>query len=556
MKYPDLINPEISRVGLAESQMYNVTAGELMAGMVRSCLGPRGMDKVYVDILGEETATNRGGFFLRKLDVDHPAAKTVAEAVNTVDTHVGDGTTTTAVLIGSILSNCRNLLEAGIPTVAVIRGLERGMDYALDELDAMKISPTSPDRSVMESLARSCLAGGVMHDVGDYANLMVDTMLCVADSSGRTVDVDDIKIEEKAGGATSVRLVRGTVIDKPIDGPQMPRIIRDARVLLINDPLEETRTKTESEIMIDDPSQLGEYAHRENANLLALTERVCSSGADIVVSRKGISHCAREILAANGIISIRRVKYNDLWWLEKSTGARVCESAERILEDELGRASMVYEEPVGGDGMVFIESENPGSVTLLLQSSSRMYRDELHRTALNAACALRNFMHRPFVVYGGGACEALLAYRIREKSARVPGKVQVVLERFASALEEIPITLAENAGMDVLDAITDLRSKHAASGGGWYGIDSARRRITDVSSSDVIETVAVKEQVIKTAVEAACMIMRVDDVFVKDLIDNTHCHIDGTVHAHKDPGRNHNHWEQEGLEQRPMHPYY
>ena len=557
MKYPDLINPEISRVGTAESQAYNVVAGILVADMVKTSLGPRGMEKMYVDILGEETITKHGGAFLRKMDVDHPAAKSVVDAVNSVDTHVGDGTVSTAVLIGALLGQAQSLLARGIPTSRIISGFEMGAGYALEVLERVAIRDGADDAGMRRRVVASSLDGkamtGSMAEKEDIVGMILEAVGRVTDPATGRVDTDAIKIEEKQGSSAGIEMVRGTVIDKPADSPQMPDRVAGAKVLLLNDPLEATRTKTESEISIDAPGMMGRFCGCEEVDE-ATIRGIVESGAGLVVSRKGISELVQGRLAGAGIISVRRAKYNDLWWLEKSTGARTCTSVGDISSDELGFAREVYQRTVGGDPMIFVESVEPGSVTILLRASSKRYLDEFHRTALNAARSLKNFVEEPAVLYGGGACEEMMAADIRERAPRVEGKEQVVLEGFASALEAIPMTLARNAGMDVLDAMPLLRSRCAADSDGWWGIDSASRRVARIRG--VVDTCPVKRQMIKTAVEAANQILNVDDVFMKDLMDNTHCHLDGTVHAHKDPGRNHNHWEQEGLEQRQMHQYY
>lgn len=562
MKYPDLINPEISRVGTGESQTYNIVAGQLMTEVIKTSFGPRGMEKVYIDILGEATITKHGGAFLRKLDTDHPAAKTVVEAVNAVDTHVGDGTIASAVLIGALLKHAQDLLRKGVPTAAITRGFELGLEAALESLDEIKIESDPADKQLMGQLLDSCLEGKAVFDSlpenSKVKKTILDAVCCVADFAGQKIDVDDIKIEEKPGNSSDIRLVMGTVIDKAIDSPVMPRALRNVKILLLNDPLEAMRTKTESEIEITSPQQMGLFMKQESSDVLSLVKKVADSGARVVISRKGIGDLAQEYFARAGITSIRRAKYNDLWWLEKSTGAKTCRSVEKISGDELGFASFVHEQSVGGDRMLFVEASRPRSVTILLRSSSKRYLDEFHRTAKNAIFVLRNFVEKPFVVFGGGSCEAAMAQRIRAYSDSVAGREQLAVRGLADALEEIPLTLARNVGMNTLDVLPQLRAKFARAQGRprWYGIDSLGRKVRDMSSSGIVETAAVKEQVLKTAVETANMILNVDDVFMKDLIDNTHCHIDGTVHSHRDPGRNHNHWEQEGLEQRQMHHYY
>jgi chaperonin GroEL (HSP60 family) len=314
------------------------------------------------------------------------------------------------------------------------------------------------------------------------------------------------------------------------------------------------RTKAESEIEITFPTQMSQFLKQEDLNLSYYVEKIASSGANVVISRKGISEYVQDELAKKGIITLRRVKYNDLWWLEKATGAKTCEDIEHIRNDELGFADKIYEKKVGEVRMVFVETtKNPRSVTLMLSASSKKYLDEFHRNALNAFYVLRNFIENPFFVYGSGSFEWRVAQEIKEMGKFLETKEQIVVEKFALALEEITLTLARNIGMNYLDTLTELRSKDFNK---WWGINSKTRRVENISFLDVIETASVKEQMFKTTVEATNMILNVDDVFMKDLIDNTHCHIDGTVHAHHDGGKAHNHFEQEGLEQRQMHQYF
>lgn len=554
MKYPDIFNSDISRVGLAESRAYNIEAAILMAGMVKTSFGPRGMEKMYVDIIGEETITKHGGAFLRKIDVDHPAAKAVADAVNTVDTHVGDGTITSALLIRALLIRAQKLMIQKIPVSMVIRGFEMALQQALVILEQIAVKPDSQhDYDVVSTSLFGTAMYNSLADSKKLPNLIIDAVKCVTDGTGH-VDTDLIKIEEKMGSSADIQLIRGTVIDKPLDSSQMPHTLNNVRVLLLNDPLETTRTKTESSIEITSPYNMMTFAQQQDSDILDVVQKVIDSGAGLVISRKGISELAQEQLARQGIVSIRRAKYNDIWWLEKSTGAKTCSSVYDILSDELGFASAVYQKTVGDDHMVFVESDVPSSVTLLLRATSKRYLDEFHRTTLNAVRSLQNFVEEPRIVYGGGSCEIILAKKIRSWSYGIEGREQLAAEAFAGVLEEIPCTLAINAGMDALDTITALRAKSAAEPDKWWGIDTMSHSVKHIRN--IVDTCAVKRQALKTAVEAANQILRVDDVFMKDIMDNTHSHIDGKVHTHKDPGRNHNYWEQEGIEQRQMHHYY
>ena len=562
MKYPGLLNDDISRVGTNEAQMYNLLSGTLVADLVKTCLGPRGMSKMYIDILGEDTLTKHGGAFLRKVDVDHPAAKSVIDAVNTVDTHVGDGTSSAAILIGSLLGNAKELLNLGIPTATIVRGYEMGLDLVLDTLDEIKIKQNNDNLEKMRELLITCITGKTIFDLqedqGKIVDMIIEATLDVADLKNNHFAIDDIKIEDKIGNVTEIQLIKGTLIDKTIDSSAMPKCINDAKILLINEPLETMKTRYESEIEITSPKQMSQFLVQENNDLDHLVQNIVNSGANVVISRKGVNDFVQESLAKKGIISMRRVKYNDLWWLEKAVNAKTCESIEKISPHELGFARKIYEKTVGGDPMVFVEGKSPKSVTILLRANSKRYLDELHRNILNAFHVLQNFIESPFVVCGAGSVEGLLSQKIKKQSGTIDGKEQIVVEKFADSILEIPLTLARNVGMDVLDTKTCLQAKFANSNGKikWYGINSETRNISDMSLSKIIETVAVKQQIFKTAVEATNLILSVNDVFMKNIIDNTHCHVDGVVHAHHDPGKNHNHFEQEGLEQRQMHQYY
>lgn len=562
MKYPELLGHDIARV--EESRNLNLVVGGIILDVIKTSFGPRGMDKVYIDVLGDDTCTRHGGALLRKVDLKLPAAKAIIEGVNAVDTHVGDGTISTAILIGMLLKKAQELLKMGISPITIIRGYEIALGLALDELGKIKKKENNDNKEIMRQLVTSCLAGkaitSLVPEETPIIDLIVDAVCSIANLHRGQIDVDDIKIEEKAGNTNTIQLIRGTVIDKTIDNSAMPRSIDNAKILLLNEPLEMMRTKTDEQIQINSPEQMSLFLNQEKIDILMRIKKIISSGANVVISRKGINDIAQEYLAKNGIISIRRAKMNDLLWLEKSTGAKICKSLEDISGDELGSAKKVYEKNIGGDKMLFVEDcRNAKSVTLLLRCNSKRYLDELHRDALNAIYVLRNFIENPFVVRGGGSTEAIIATRLREQSVSIEGREQIVVEKFADALEEIPITLARNVGMDALDTLTQLRAKYANCPKNtlkWYGIDSEKRKVSEIPPGGVIENLVVKQQFIRTGVEVTNMILNVNDIFMKDEIDNTHCHIDGVVHAHHDGGKAHNHFEQEGLEQRQMHHYY
>lgn len=564
MKYPDLLNEDVARVGLQIARKYNLQAGILITDAIKTSLGPRGLDKVYMDIQGDATITKHGGAFLRKIDVDHPAAKAIIEGANAVDTNVGDGTVTVAVLIGALLKKAEELLKIGISPPLISQGYEKSGEIAQNVLRNIAQKSNSSDRKIMHDLAISCLKGKALFNMSaddvPIANMIIDAICMITDFTNNQIDIDNIKIEEKIGDVSDIELVKGIVIDKTIDSSEMPQSIENAKILLTNEDLETRRTRTEAEISINSPEQMNQFLKQETNDILAKVKKIIDSRANVVISRKGIGSIAHEYLAKAGIISMRRVKANDLWWVEKATGASTCKSLDNISSTELGEAKRVYQKSVSDDKMVFVDGcKNPKAVTLLLRANSKKYLDEFHRTALNLIYVLRDFIEKPLIVGGGGSTEAIIANKIRARALEIEGKEQIVVEKFAEAMEEIPITLARNVGMDTIDTLIELRRQHTKFSNGkfkWIGIDSAERKISEIYSKRVIEPVVVKEQIIKTGIEVTNMIMKVDDVFMKDIIDNTHCHIDGTVHAHHDGGKAHNHFEQEGLEQRQMHHYY
>ncbi|MBM3894873.1 MAG: thermosome subunit [Thaumarchaeota archaeon] len=563
MKYPDLLGKDVARVGVQTTRKYNLLASRMITDVIKTSLGPRGMDKMFIDIQGDVYVTKHGGAFLRKVDHEHPAAKAVVDAANSVDNHVGDGTISVVVLIGALCAKAEELLKSEIPPATIASGYQIASDIALETLASVAQKASVSSRDMMMWLALTCLKGKSISDMIDeeiVAKLIVDAVCTIADFKNNKIDVDDIKIEEKLGNATDVQLINGIVVDKTIDNYAMPKIIKDAKILLTNEFLEPTRTKIDDEIIITSPEQMNVFIKRESDTVIEKVQKIIDAGVNVVISRRGINQFAQECLARSGIISIKRATENDLWWLEKATGAKICEDLNNISKDELGCAKKVYEKTVGDDKMVFVDGcNNPKAITILLRANSKKYLEEFHRTVKNVYFVLRNFIENPQIVGGGGSVEAIIAQKVRQKAHMIEGKEQIVVEKFADALEEIPITLARNVGMDVIDTIVELRAKYAQFVNGnyeWIGIDSSQRKVAEVFSKNVVETLAVKEQVIKTAAETTIALLNVDDIFMKDEIDNTHCHIDGTVHAHHDGGKAHNHFEQEGIEQRQMHHYY
>ena len=570
-----------------QARRYNLLAARLIAELVKSSLGPRGLDKMFVDVMGEVTVTKDGATLLRKIDVEHPAAKVMIEASNAVENEVGDGTTSVVVLAGALVQKAEELLNMGIAPSTISEGYLKGLEIALEALCSISQKYGNADRLAMQMLARTCLHSKALAYGGDgVAGLLVDAICSIADFGGNSADIDDIKIEEKEGSIVDTQFIRGIVIDKTIDSSAMPRAVENAKIMLINDELEGKRTRTDAEIRITSPDQIKSYSDVQTLMIKSKVQHIIDSGANAVFSRKGINTVAQHLLTRAGIISVRRVKENDLIWLSKATGATISEKLAHDHDDhhyhhdhddhhhddhhhddhyhhgdidiKLGFAERVYEKKVGDDKMVFVEGcKNPKAVTILLRANSKRTLDECHRSALDVISVLRNFIIRPYVVAGGGAAEAALAKAAREKASSIAGREQLVIQKFAEALEEIPLTIARNAGMDVINTLAQLRSGHSNGRASSCGVDAIERKVQEMFPS-VIDSAMVKEQVIKTAVEVTNLLIRVDDVLMAKPTMYTHTHANGAKHSHAGGDKEHQHdyFDRLGREQRPKHHYY
>ncbi len=557
-----IIPDDLSHIKSDKSRRYNLLGAKLTADLVKTSLGPRGLEKMYIDILGDATVTKDGATFLRKVDLFHPAAKAVIEAANSVDNAVGDGTITVTVLIGALIQKAEELLDNGIPAPVIIQGYQRALEISLETLFGIAKTKNNSDETVLENLALTCLRSKAISNIADegvITKLVVKAVSAISDFKNNEIEHDDIKIEEKPGNADKTTLIRGVIVDKTIDNFQMSKHVQNAKILLLDDELDNQTTKTESEIIITSVGQREVFLQQKSDEIKNKISLIIDSGANVIFSRKGINLRAQEHLLRAGLVSVRRVKENDLHWLSKATGAKIV-SLEEVSKDKLGFAGKVYEEFVGDDKMVFVEScINPKAVTLLLRSQSKRYLDEFHRSILDAIHVLGDFIVKPQIVVGGGSTEAIISKKVRQVAYTIEGKEQLAVAKFAEALEEIPLTIARNSGMNMLDVLSQLRSKidqiSLENISKWYGIDALERKVQDLSTKNIIEPMVVKEQILKTASEVVQMLLRVDDVFEKKPLDNTHTHADGTTHSHARGGEKHDH-DAMGRVQRPMHHYY
>jgi archaeal chaperonin len=578
-KNMQLFGNGVKRTYGTEARRYNLLAARLIADLVKGFLGPRGLEKMFIDILGEMTVTKDGATFLRKIDVEHPAAKVIIEASNAVDNAVGDGTTSVVVLVGALVEKAEDLLEMGISPHKISDGYYNAMQMAIEIIRDVAIESANHDKNIMKYLADTCLKSKAVNQFTQemmIPNLVVDGICRIADFSKGYIEVDDIKIEEKIGSSSETELIHGVVVDKTVDESSMPKLIENARILLLDNDIQDERTKTDAEIRISDPREIKQFLSSKTSNLLQKIQYVIESGANVVFSRGGIDPLALNHFSKNRILTVKRIKENDLLWLSKATGAKVVRDLDRINKDDIGYAAKVYERMVDDDKMVFVDGcTNPKSVTILLRATSKKILDEFHRTVLDSIYVLRDFIMEPKIVPGGGAVEAFVAMIIKERSYQFPGKEQIVIQKYAEALEEIPLTIARNAGMNTIDIATHLRGKvysQSSSNGKkkrkgnghynnryWYGINAIDRKIDDMMNLHVVEPLMVKEQVLVTATESIVLLMRVDDVVMKKPVEthgHSHTHLDGTTHSHKGGSKPHDHFDRLGKVQRPMHHYY
>jgi len=505
-----------SRTRGRDAQRNNIQAAKVVAEVVRSSLGPRGMDKMLVDSLGDVTITNDGATILKEMEVEHPAAKLMVEVSKSTDSEVGDGTTSAVVLAGELLKKAEELLDVDVHPTVIVEGYRRSVTKALELLPQLAEKVDPKDKAVLKKVIMTTMGSKIVKENSDFlSNLIVEAALRVTkEENGKLVcRVDDIKLEKKAGGSINeTTLVEGIVIDKEVVHPGMPRRISNAKILIINSPLEIEKTDFDAKINIERPEQIKLFIEEEQKILKGMVDKIASVGANVVLCQKGIDDIAQHYLAKAGILAVRRVKESDVEKASKATGARVITNLEDLSPSDLGFAELVEERKIGEDKWLFVERcKNPLSVTVLIRGGTEKVVDEVERALHDSVYVAKDVIMRPYVVAGGGAIEVELATKLRDFAETVPGKEQLAVKKFAEALEIIPSSLAENAGLDTIDIMAELRRVHEA-GQKWAGVDVYNRKVSNMWDRDVLEPLSVKEQVIKSAAEAASMIIRIDDV--------------------------------------------
>lgn len=499
-----------------DAQRNNIMAAKLIAGIVKSSLGPRGMDKMLVDSLGDVTITNDGATILKEIDVQHPAAKMLVEIAKATDSEVGDGTTSAVVLAGALIEKAEELLDKDVHPTIIVDGYKKAATQAQKILDKIAIKIPAGEKDWLLKIAKTSMSTKlVSREAVLLAEQVVDALLLVAEKNGTVykVDIDDVKVEKKAGGTVrDTQLIKGIVLDKEVIHAGMPKKIENPKIALINAPLEIEKTEFDAKINISSPEQIKAFLDEENKMLKEMVDRVVEVGANVVVCQKGVDDIAQHYMAKAGILAVRRVKESDLTKLAKATGGRIVTNLGDLGVKDLGSAAIVEERKIEEDKWVFIEGcKNPKAVTLLVRGSNQRIVDEAERALHDALMVVKDVMQHPAIVIGGGAPEAEIAHQLREHSTTLGGREQLAVQKFADALEAIPIVLAENAGMDPIDTQVELRAAHSQ-GKKWYGVGAVQGKVEDMEKIGVYEPAVVKRQVMSSATEAACMILRIDDV--------------------------------------------
>jgi thermosome len=491
-------------------------AARIVAEAVKSSLGPKGMDKMLVDSFGDVTITSDGRTVLDEMDIQHPAAKMMVEVAKTQDDEVGDGTTTAVIIAGGLLAKAEDLITKNVHPTVIIDGYRKAAEKALKTLEkiAMKVGPT--EKEALKKVATTSMASKLVAEHKEYlADLAASAILHVAEKVGNQyrADVDDIMVEKKPGESlTDTKLIQGIVVDKEVVHPGMPKRVEKAKIALLDTPLEIEKTEFDAKINIESPEQMEAFLQQEENMLKEMVEKIAKTGANVVICQKGIDDMAQHFLARKKILAVRRVKKSDMEKLTKATGGKIITNLDDVSKADLGFAKLVEERKIGDDKMTFIEGcKNPRSVAILIRGGTERIVDEAERSIHDALCVARDVVEEPKILAGGGAPEVEVANVLREYAQTLPGKEQLAVMSYAEALESVPETLAENAGLDPIDILSELRARHEK-GQTWAGVDVNEGKVNDMNKASVFEPLAVKKQIIKSATEAATMILKIDDV--------------------------------------------
>jgi len=501
-----------------DAQRMNILIARAVAQAVKSTLGPKGMDKMIVDDMGDVVISNDGATILSEMAIEHPVGKMMVDVAKTQDEEVGDGTTTAVVLAGTLLEKAEKLLDDSIHPSVIINGYRQAAQKAKTYYAETADDVSFKDKKTLKIIALTSMTGKAAESAEELSDIVVEAINNVADEeSGKIIiDQDNIKLEKKTGGSLrDTELVSGIVIDKEIVHTGMPKSIKDAKIALLDVALEISEPESDTKIEISTPEQLQAFIDREEAELKGMVRMVKEAGANVVITQKGIDDLAQHYLAKEGIAAIRRVKKSDMDALARATGASVVTTIKEISKKDLGNAGKVMERKVAGDAMVFVQNcKNPKSVSILIRGGTEHIVDEAERALVDAIGSVSSAIKVGKVLVGAGSCEMAVSMRLRNFAKTIGGREQLAIEAFAESLEIIPRTLAETAGMDPIDSLVTLRSKHAGKNGKYFGVNVYEGKISDMQNSKVIEPLSVKTQAIDSASEVAEMILRIDDIIL------------------------------------------
>jgi thermosome len=499
-----------------DAQRNNIMAARTVAEAVKSSLGPKGMDKMLVDSSGDVTITSDGRTILDKMDIEHPAAKMMVEVAKTQDNEVGDGTTTSVIVAAELLGKAEELIDKNVHPTIIIDGYRKAADKALETLENIAIKVKPEDREFLKKVAMTSMASKlVSENRQQLADIAAGAVLQVAQKIGDEyrVDLDDIMVEKKLGESmTETELIKGIMLDKEVVHSGMPKRIENAKIALLDSPLEVEKTEFDAKINIERPEQMETFLREEENMLRGMAEKIEKAGANVVICQKGVDDIAQHFLSRKGILVVQRAKESDMKKLVKATSGRALTNLDDLKPEDLGFAELVEERKIGNDKMIFIEGcSNPRSVAILIRGGTQRIVDEAERSVHDALCVVRDVVQEPKILAGGGSPEMEVTRALRDYAESLPGREQLAVYGFAEAIESVPLTLSENAGLDPVDILSELRASHEK-GEKWAGVDVFKGKIRDMEKLEVYEPLAVKKQVIKSATEASTMILKVDDV--------------------------------------------
>ncbi|MDH5481530.1 MAG: thermosome subunit beta [Candidatus Bathyarchaeota archaeon] len=499
-----------------EAQHTNIMAAKIVAETVKSALGPKGMDKMLVDSFGDVTITSDGRTILDEMDIQHPAAKMMVEVAKTQDNEAGDGTTTAVITSGELLNKAEELIEKNVHPTIIIDGYKKASEKALEVLEKIAIPTEAKLEEYSKKAAMTSMASKLVAEHREYlAELAVKAVLEVAEKEGNKykVDIEDIKIEKKPGESIrDTRLIQGIVLDKEVTHSGMPKRVEKAKIALLDCPLEIEKTEFDAKINIESPEQMEAFLKQEEGMLREMVDKIAATGANVVLCEKGIDDMVQHFLSRKGILTVRRNKKSDMEKLAKATGGKVVTNLAALTSADLGHATLVEERKIGDDKMTFVEGcKHPKAVTILIRGGTQRIVDEAERSLHDALCVVRDIAEEPKILAGGGAPELEVSRMLRKYAETLPGREQLAVKSFAEALEAVPLALTENAGLDPIDILSELRARHEK-GETWAGIEVHSGKVRDMNQAGVFEPLAVKKQIIKSSTEAASMILKIDDV--------------------------------------------